>query len=100
MTLIDKMANGQKEAIQEGLFSQGALVRANALVFSARNGIADHVFTARAKELEKDDTCLFGYNASFTVSDFAKAYLHLVGEKEYSGSREETKQLIVCKMAF
>ena len=100
MVLIDKMASGQKEAIQQGLYHIGAFQRANALAFAARYNMKDHAIVSRARSLENDDICLFGYNAGFMVSDFAKAYLHLVGEKEYSGSREEVETLIMKKMVF
>ena len=100
MVLIDKMASGQKEAIQQGLYHFGAFQRANALVFAARYTLKDHAIVSRARALENEDICLFGYNAGYMVSDFAKAYLHLIGAKEYSGTREEVKALIMCKMVF
>lgn len=100
MDLISRMKDGQKDAIQEGLYHTGALQRVNALVFAARNEYSDHVIVSRAKVLEKDDTCLFGYNAGHTVSDFARAYLHVMNEKKYSGSRKETLELIECKLQF
>lgn len=100
MDLIERIKQGEENAIQEGMFHKGAFVRANALVYAARNNCTNATIVYKAKDMENDDVCLFGHNDGYKVSDFAKAYLHIMKIKNYSGSRKEILNLINSDLQF
>lgn len=100
MELINKMEQGDRKAIIQGLSNKGAFIRVNGIVFAVRNHFNDPMITKMIKDLTKDDICLFGTGCSYRVSDFASAALDLLGISKYLGSRQETKSLIAGKMNF
>lgn len=100
MDLIKKMESGDRQSVIKGLSHSGAFLRANGIIFAVRNSFNDPMIIKMIKDLVKDDICLFGTNCGYRVSDFANAALELFGISKYSGSRQETKQLIDGKMMF
>lgn len=100
MDLIERMKLGDRKAIQEGLVHKGAILRANGIVFAVRNKYSEPETVQKLIELANDDVYLFGHNAGYLVSDFAKAALDIIGIRKYSGGRTEIRNLIKAKLVF
>ena len=94
--IIERMRNGDREAIMKGLSCQGAIYRMDAIAFASLNNIKDAEIVKRLKELKKDDVFLDGY----TVGDFAVAALDNLGIEKYIGDDVRMKNLIESKFAF
>lgn len=93
---IERMRNGDREAIMKSLSCQGAIYRMDAIAFASLNNIKDAEIVKRLKELKKDDVFLDGY----TVGDFAVAALDNLGIEKYIGDDVRMKNLIESKFAF
>lgn len=95
-SLIDKMREGKKQAIIDGLSHSGAIYRMNAISFSSICKIRDTEVEKMIKDLKNDNIILDGYS----VSDFAFAALDLMKVEKYTGDKPSVKKLIKSKFEF
>ena len=94
--LIDRMINGEREAILQGLSHPGAIYRMNAIGQAYLNNMNDAEIIEKLMELKTDDVILDGC----TVGDFAIAALHNFGLEKYEGNKRRLKELIESKFRF
>lgn len=94
--LVDKMRNGNSNAIIAGLLHHGAIYRMNAIAFSSLQGRSNKEIVEKIKALRTDHFGIDGYS----VSDFAIAALDILGIEKYTGSNQNIKQLIGCRFDF
>ena len=95
-SLIDGMRRGEKSAFVDGLSHAGAIYRMNAIGFFAKAGMYDAEIIDKIKALKQDKATLDCYS----VSDFAKAALDLIGIERYYGNSSFVKNLIDSKFDF
>ena len=95
-SLVNRMRNGEKSAIIEGLLHRGSIFRMNAIGFSSMIEDADADIVHEIQKLKDDSVMLDGYR----VSDFAIAALSLMGVEEYKGDQKQVKDLITSKFDF
>ena len=93
---IERMRNGDREAIMKSLSCQGAIYRMDAIAFASLNNMNDTETVEKLMELKKDDVFLDGY----TVGDFAVAALDNLGIEKYKGDNILVKNLIESGFAF
>lgn len=94
--IIERMRNGDREAVMKGLSCQGAIYRMDAIAFASLNNMNDTETVEKLMELKKDDVFLDGY----TVGDFAVAALDNLGIEKYKGDNILVKNLIESGFAF
>lgn len=95
-SLIEGMRSGVKKAFVDGLAHSGAIYRMNAIGFYVKAGVFDEEIIDKIKELKQDEVALDGYS----VADFAKAALDLMGIERYCGESLFVKKLIASKFDF
>ncbi len=101
---IDKrvqfMIDGDKNAIIGGLIGKSGVLCVNAIIQSVQHEMRDKTIEVQLTRLKMDDTCIFGHNAGYRVSDFAHAALHLLGFAKYHGNEKNITDLIESKLKF
>ncbi len=95
-----KMLNGDKNAIIDGFISSSMVDNFNAIVCAVKYHLRGKAIEGQLVRLSRDDTCLFGQNAGYRISDVAVAALHLLGISEYDGTEENVLALIDSKLNF
>ena len=93
-----KMLSGDKTAIIDGFISSSAVDNANAIICAVKYQLNEKPIVGQLERLSINDTCLFGQNAGYRISDFALAALHLLGISAYNGSKENVLALIAAKL--
>ena len=94
--IIERMRNGDREAVIKCLSCQGAIYRMDAIAFASLNNMKDAEIIEKLMELKKGRVFLDGY----TVGDFAVAALDNLGIEKYTGDDRRMKELIESGFAF
>lgn len=97
---VQAMMEGDKNAIIDGFVGKSCVLCVNAIIQAVQHGMRDRAVEVQLERLKADDTCLFGHNAGYRVSDFAQAALHLLDFSEYNGSDENIIALIRSGLLF
>lgn len=92
--ITQQMMAGDKAAIIDGFISSSRLDNVNAIISAVNHELKDKSIETQLKRLKQDETCLFGYNAGYKISDFAVAALHLLGLSMYTGADKTVIALI------
>lgn len=95
--LINKMLDGDREAILLGFESDSCLGNLNAIIGSTVFNYTDDWIVENIKKFSKDKRFVFD-NAGTMISDFAYAALHVLNVATYDGNRVEVTELIDCKL--
>lgn len=86
--LINKMLDGDREAILLGFDSDSCLGNLNAIIGSTVFNYTDDLIVENIKK----------FIAGTMISDFAYAALHVLNVATYDGNRVEVTELIDCKL--
>ncbi len=95
-----KMLSGDKSAIIDGFISSSMVDNFNAIICAVKYQLHEKAVEGQLVRLSRDNTCLFGQNAGYRISDVALAALHLLGISEYDGTEENVLALIDSKLNF
>ena len=93
-----KMLEGDRAAIIYGFGSSSVVDRFNAMVCAVKYRLGGKETEDWLNCLTMDNTCLFGYNAGYRISDVALAALHLLGISEYQGTEPYVLGFIESKL--
>lgn len=99
-SITRKMQSGDKNAIMDGFISSSMVDNFNAIVCATKYKLCEKAVEVQLIRLSRDDTCLFGQNAGYRVSEVSVAALHLLGFAKYSGTEENVLALIDSKLNF
>lgn len=94
--LIEKIQNGDKNAVLQGLAHSGAFYRVNATINAVRYGIREPALKIYLDRLKQDKVIMNGYR----VSDFAISALDILGFEKYVGNDLRIRALIKSKFIF
>ena len=89
-SIIRNMSVGDENAILEALSHKGLLVRINGIIFATKFRVKRPEIVETIKSLQSDSAWYDGYS----VSQFATAGLHIMGEEDYVGDDETILELI------
>lgn len=92
--ITQQMMAGDKAAIIDGFISSSRIDNANAIISAVSHKLKDKAVETQLQRLKQDETCLFGYNAGYKISDFAVAALHLLNFSPYTGKDKMVLALI------
>ena len=95
---VQKMVDGDKNAIIDGFISSSCVLRVNAIIQAVLHKMKDKTTEVQLHRLKKDDTYIFDSNVGYRVSDFAYAALHLLGFARYEGTDKTVVALIDSKL--
>lgn len=97
---IQRMVDGDVDAIIDGLISPSVLDNANAIAQAYLHNMRTKNIQVQLDRLSGDSTCLFGYEVGYRISHFADAARHLLGFETYSGSDQYVLNLIESEFSF
>jgi hypothetical protein len=97
---IQRMVDGNIDAIIDGFISSSVLDNANAIAQAYLHNMRTKNIEVQLRRLSGDSACLFGHNVGYRISHFADAALHLLGFETYTGSDQYVLNLIESKFSF
>lgn len=97
---VQRMADGDVNAIIDGLISHSILDNANAIAQAFAHDMRTKSIEVQLRRLTSNTACLFGHEAGYRVSHFAEAAMHLLEFEEYTGQDEYVLNLIESKFSF
>ena len=97
---IQRMVDGNMDAVIDGFISSSVLDNANAIAQAYLHNMRTKSIEVQLRRLSSNSVCLFGHDSGYRVSHFADAALHLLGFETYTGSDQYVLDLIESKFSF